>query len=62
MKEAERLAFLTKQRVKSNALVPQYYAENSHEAIIPREIFMQMTNPYLPDSLKMPQQKYDELL
>ncbi len=34
--------FLTKQRVKNNGLVPQYYVENSHEAIIPREIFMQV--------------------
>ena len=33
--------FLTKKRVKNNGLVPQYYVENSHEAIIPREIFMQ---------------------
>lgn len=34
--------FLTKKRVKNNGLVPQYYIENSHEAIIPREIFMQL--------------------
>lgn len=34
--------FLTKQRIKNNGLVPQYYVENSHEAIIPREIFMQV--------------------
>jgi site-specific DNA recombinase len=34
--------FLTKQRVKNNGLVPQYYVENSHEAIIPKEIFMQV--------------------
>lgn len=34
--------FLTKKRVKNNGLVPQYYVENSHEAIIPREIFMQV--------------------
>lgn len=33
--------FLTKTRVKNNGIVPQYYVENSHEAIIPREIFMQ---------------------
>ncbi|MDQ0415782.1 recombinase family protein [Mesobacillus stamsii] len=32
--------FLTKERVKNNGLVLQYYVENSHEAIIPREIFM----------------------
>ena len=34
--------FLTKKRVKNNGIVPQYYVENSHEAIIPREIFMQV--------------------
>jgi len=34
--------FLTKTRVKNHGLVPQYYVENSHEAIIPREIFMQV--------------------
>ena len=33
--------FLTKTRVKNQGIVPQYYVENSHEAIIPREIFMQ---------------------
>ena len=32
--------FLSKKRVKNNGIVPQYYVENSHEAIIPREIFM----------------------
>ena len=32
--------FLTKTRVKNHGIVPQYYLENSHEAIIPREIFM----------------------
>jgi site-specific DNA recombinase len=34
--------FLTKKRVKNHGVVPQYYVENSHEAIIPREIFMQV--------------------
>jgi len=34
--------FLTKKRVKNNGIVPQYYVENSHEAIIPRENFMQV--------------------
>ncbi|MBS4025395.1 MAG: recombinase zinc beta ribbon domain-containing protein [Clostridia bacterium] len=27
---------------KNHGIVPQYYVENSHEAIIPREIFMQV--------------------
>jgi site-specific DNA recombinase len=34
--------FLTKTRVKNQGIVPQYYVENSHEAIIPHEIFMQV--------------------
>lgn len=34
--------FLTKTRVKNHGIVPQYYVENNHEAIIPREIFMQV--------------------
>ena len=34
--------FLTKKRVKNNGLMPQYYVENSHEATIPRELFMQV--------------------
>ena len=29
--------FLSKKRVKNNGIVPQYYVENSHEPIIPRE-------------------------
>ena len=34
--------FLTKKRVVNKGIAPQYYVENSHEAIIPREIFMQV--------------------
>lgn len=34
--------FLTKKRVKNNGIVPQYYVENSHEAIIPRALYMQV--------------------
>lgn len=34
--------FLTKKRVKNNGIVPQYYVENSHKAIIPRDLFMQV--------------------
>lgn len=36
------LDFLTKKRVKNTGLVPQYYVENSHEAIIPRDIYMKV--------------------
>ena len=31
--------FLTKKRVKNNGIVPQYYIEDDHEAIIPKELF-----------------------
>ena len=34
--------FLEKKRVPNNGLVSQYYVENSHEAIIPRELYMQV--------------------
>lgn len=34
--------FLTKKRVVNNGHVPQYYVENNHEAIIPREIYLQV--------------------
>ena len=34
--------FLSKKRVKNNGIVPQYYVENSHEPIIPREIYMRV--------------------
>lgn len=38
---------LTKKRVKNNGIVPQYYVENSHEAIIPRDIYMQVQEEML---------------
>jgi len=31
--------FLTKKRVKNNGIVPQYYIEDNHEPIIPKELF-----------------------
>lgn len=34
--------FLTKKRVKNEGHLPQYYVENSHEAIIPKELFLQV--------------------
>ncbi len=33
--------FLTKKRVKNEGHLPQYYVENSHDAIIPKELFLQ---------------------
>lgn len=34
--------FLNKTRVKNTGIVPQYYVEGNHEAIIPREIYMRV--------------------
>ncbi|MDD2965577.1 MAG: recombinase family protein [Bacteroidales bacterium] len=34
--------FLTKKRVKNTGIMPQYYVENSHEAIIPRDVFLRV--------------------
>jgi len=34
--------FLSKKRVKNDGIVPQYYVENNHEAIIPRDLYMQV--------------------
>jgi len=34
--------FLNKKRVRNTGIVPQYYVENDHEGIIPKEIFMRV--------------------
>ena len=34
--------FLTKKRVNNEGFVPQYYVENSHQGIIPKDLFMQV--------------------
>lgn len=34
--------FLSKKRVKNNGIVPQYYVENSHDPIIPRDLYMRV--------------------
>ena len=34
--------FLTKKRVKNNGIVPQYYVEDNHEPIIPKDLYMQV--------------------
>ena len=39
--------FLEKKRVPNNGLVPQYYVENSHEAIIPSDLYMQVQKEIL---------------
>ena len=38
---------LTKKRVKNNGIMPQYYVENNHEAIIPRDLYMQVQEELL---------------
>ena len=38
---------LTKKRVKNNGIVPQYYVENSHKPIIPRDLYMQVQEEML---------------
>lgn len=38
---------LTKKRVKNDGLMPQYYVENDHEAIIPRVLYMQVQEEML---------------
>ncbi|MDM8265874.1 recombinase family protein [Limosilactobacillus pontis] len=34
--------FLNKKRVKNEGIMPQYYVENDHPAIIPKSVFMQV--------------------
>ena len=34
--------FLTKKRVKNNGIVPQYYVEDDHEPIIPKDLYLQV--------------------
>lgn len=34
--------FLSKKRVENNGIVPQYYVENSHEPIVPRDFYIQV--------------------
>lgn len=34
--------FLNKKRVQNKGIVPRYYVENSHEPIIPRDLYMQV--------------------
>lgn len=42
MQKTYTVDFLTKKRVKNNRCIPQYYIEDSHEAIIPKELFHQV--------------------
>lgn len=34
-----KTSYMTKKRVKNNGIVPQYYVEDDHEPIIPKELF-----------------------
>lgn len=42
MQKTYTVDFLTKKRVKNKGYVPQYYIEDNHEAIIPKELFNQV--------------------
>lgn len=42
LKKTYTTDFLNKTRVKNNGLMPQYYVEGNHEAIIPKEIYLQV--------------------
>ena len=39
--------FLTKKRVENRGIAPQYYVEGSHEAIIPRDLYMMVQEEML---------------
>ena len=39
--------FLTKEKVKNTGTFPQYYVENAHDPIVPREVFMQVQGEFL---------------
>ena len=39
--------FLSKKRVKNTGIMPQYYVEGDHEAIIPKDIYMQVQEEML---------------
>ena len=42
MQKTYTVDFLTKKRVKNKGYAPQYYIEDNHEAIIPKELFHQV--------------------
>lgn len=42
MQKTFTIDFLTKKKVKNQGYVPQYYIEDNHEAIIPKELFHQV--------------------
>ena len=42
LEKAYTVNFLNKKRVQNKGIVPQYYVENSHEPIIPRDLYIQV--------------------
>ena len=42
LQETYTTDFLNKTRVKNNGIVPQYYMEGNHKAIIPKDIFLRV--------------------
>lgn len=47
MQKTYTVDVLTKKRVQNNGIVPQYYVENNHEPIIPRDLYMQVQEEML---------------
>lgn len=42
MQKTYTVDFLNKKQVQNKGIVPQYYVENSHDPIIPRDLYMQV--------------------
>ena len=47
LQKTYKVDVLSKKRVKNNGIVPQYYVENNHEPIIPRDLYMQVQEEML---------------
>ena len=47
--------FMTKKKVKNTGLVPQYYVEDDHEAIIPKELFYRVQEERMPSASSLPE-------
>jgi site-specific DNA recombinase len=42
MQKTYTIDFLSKKKVKNNGYAPQYYIEDNHEAIIPKDLYHQV--------------------
>ena len=52
--------FLNKTRVKNNGIVPQYYVEGNHEAIIPKDIFLRVQEELVRMWRNVPQNSLEQ--